>query len=411
MSNKLQTDILILGAGIGGYETFRTLNKLIRRWRLNKTITIVDRNNYFTFVPLLHEVASGSVEPGHSAISLREIIYRTPHRFIKTEVQKIDPEKKTVATSEGDISYEYCVAGLGSEVNFFGVPGADTLCYGVRTLNEAMRLRAAIIRKLEDSRNTTAITVVGGGASGVEVAGQLISLVRRDFKKLYPEDKVIVNLVEAGAEVAAALPFPAQRAISQRLKRLGVKLHLGAAVQQVEPDKLILKDGKRLKSDITVWCAGIGNVAGKFLPAAYSERGRLPVTEFLISPKADTLYGVGDMALAHNPGSAVFFPQLGETAHAEGGYIARHIAARLKNKAIKPFHFQSKGFLMPIGERYGVAIFGKMVLTGLFAWWLRRTVYLMFMPGLRLKIKLALDWTLRLFGFSDIIAVEDNKKN
>ena len=173
MKQKLHADILILGAGIGGYEVYRTLNKLLRRRQLNQIITIVDRDNYFTFAPLLHEVASGSVEPSHCAIPLREIVYKTPHQFIKAEALKIDPKKKIVATSEGNVSYDYCVVGLGSGVNFFGVPGAAQYSHTIRTLAGAARLHETIIEKLEDTRNITAITVVGGGLSGVEVAATL----------------------------------------------------------------------------------------------------------------------------------------------------------------------------------------------------------------------------------------------
>lgn len=411
MKNKLSTNILILGSGIGGYETFRTLNKLLKRHQLNQVITIVDRNNYFTFTPLLHEVMSGSVEPSHCALPLREIIYQTPHQFIKAEVQKIDPEKKLVMTSEGVINYDYCVMGLGSGVNFFGVPGANEYCYNVRTMDEVIRLRETIIKKLEDTRDLTNITVVGGGFSGVEVAGQLAHLIKRDFKKLYPNDTVTLSLVESGKIVVPQMPSKARQSIVRRLASLGVNLWLGVTVKEVEAGAILLGDGTKMKSDITVWCAGVNNVAEQFLPKEYCERGRLPVSEFLVSTKIDTLYGVGDIILGHNIGSNVLFPQLGEAAHRQGKYVAHHIANRLNKKSTEPFFFQSKGLLMPIGDRYGVAIFGKFILTGLVAWWLRRTVYVMFMPGLMLKMKLILDWTLRLFGFNDIISIEHNQKN
>ncbi|MBI5728986.1 MAG: NAD(P)/FAD-dependent oxidoreductase [Candidatus Magasanikbacteria bacterium] len=406
------TNILILGAGIGGYETFRTLSKLLKKHGLNQVITIVDRNNYFTFTPLLHEVASGAVEPSHCALPLREIIYKTPHKFIKADVQKIDPEKKVVTTSAGDIAYDYCVMSLGSGVNFLGVPGATEHCYTVRTLDEAMRLREMIIKKLEDTRNITAITVVGGGFSGVEVAGQLAHLIKRDFKKLYPNDTVMISLVESGKTILPQAPLKAQQNILRRLAKMGVTVRLGTVAKEVAASSVLLGSGIRIQSDITVWCAGVSNVAERFLPREYCERGRLPVMASLLSAKADTLYGVGDVILGHNVGSdAPFFPQLGEAAHRQGEYVARHITDRLSGKLTRPFFFKSKGLLMPIGERYGVAIFGKVIITGLLAWWLRRTVYVLFMPGLIFKFKLVIDWTLRLFGFSYIISIERNKKN
>lgn len=411
MKKELSTNIIILGAGIGGYETFKVLNKLLKRRRLNQVITIVDHNNYFTFVPLLHEVTSGSVEPSHCALPLREIIYQTSHQFIKAEVQKIDPGKKLVITSEAKISYDYCVMSLGSGVNFFGVPGAAEHCYNVRTLDEAMRLRETIIKKLEDTRDITTITIVGGGFSGVEVAGQLAHLIKRDFKKLYPNDTVTVNLVESGKTVIPQMPSKARQSILRQLAKMGVNVRLGLAAKEVTTDTILLGDGIRIRSDITVWCTGVNNVAEQFLPKEYCENGRLPVTKSLISTKSDTLYGVGDIILGHNVGSSMPFPQLGEAAYRQGQYVAHHIANRLNGKSTEPFFFKSKGLLMPIGDRYGIAIFGKFVFTGLIAWWLRRTIYVMFMPGLMLKMKLILDWTLRLFGFNDIISIERNQKN
>lgn len=411
MDKKIQTDILILGAGIGGHKTFRTLQKLLRRYGLKKQITIVDRNNYFTFVPLLHEVAGGAVEPGHSAIPLREVVSGTPHQFICAEINTVDPATRTVSTSEGEISYEYCVLALGSGVNFFGVPGAAEHCYTVRTLQAAMHLRETIIKKLEDTRDATTINVVGGGFSGVEVAGQLAYLIKRDFKKLYPNDQITIGLIELGKTVVPQTLPKAQQIIKQRLNKMGVVLHLETQVKEVAADSILLGDGSRIRSDITIWCAGVGNVAEQFLPKEYCERGRLPVTEFLTASKTDSLYGVGDVILGHNAGSEIFFPQLGEAADYEGEYVAGHIANRLRGKPTKPFFFRSKGILMPIGDRYGVAVFGKVVLSGLPAWWLRRTVYVMFMPGFLFKLQLIFDWTLRLFGFSYIISTEPNKKN
>lgn len=406
----MTTDILILGAGIGGFETFRTLAKLLKRNGLKKTITIVDQNNYFTFAPLLHEVAAGAVEPGHAAFPLRELVYRTPHKFIRARLEKIIPLEKKALTSAGEITYDFCVVALGSGVNFYGTQGAKTFSYTVRTLTAAMALREALIKKVEGSDNTTAITVVGGGFTGVEVAGQLAHLVKHDLKKLFPEDTITVRLIQNGPTLVPMLPAKAQMLVTKRLAKIGVELLFDAKVSEVKKTSVALGTGE-LKSDFTIWCAGNENDMSLCIDNAYCERGRMPVTHFLNHPMNASLYGVGDIIRGNNIGQDnISYPQLGEAAHKQGEYVAKHIFATLCNKKIKPFFFKSLGTLMPIGDGYGVVIAGPFIFAGWFAWWIRRTVYLLFMPGILRKLKIMIDWTLRIFGFRYIIDVERNKQ-
>ncbi len=404
-SEPLHTDIAILGAGIGGFETFRTLAKLLKRHGINKTITIIDHNDYFTFTPLLHEVASGVVEPSHAALPLREIISGTPHRFFNASVKKVFPEKKLITTDRGDISYDYCVVGIGSGVNYYGLTGAEQFSFNVRTLPEATRLQEELVRKLENNEKNIDLVVVGGGFSGVEVAGQLAHLARHSLKKLYPQSSLTVSLVQNEATLVSTLPPRAQQLVTRRLKKMNVRIFLNSAVKEVTGTNIALADGKTIPSTMTIWCAGVKNVGEYILDPSYCDQGRFPVTQYLNQAKAPDLYGVGDIIRGQNIDSAILYPQLGEAAHAEGKYVARHIIASIRKKSVAPFYFKSKGMLMPIGERYGVAVIGPVVFGGLFAWWLRRTAYLLFMPGLLLKLKIVFDWTLRLLGFRDIMYV------
>ena len=404
------TDIVILGAGIGGFETFRTLNKLLKSRGIKKTITLVDQNDYFTFTPLLHEVAAGIVEPGHAALPLREIVSETPHRFINTTVTKVFPDQKIIITDRGEMSYDYCVAGIGSGVNYYGIPGADQFSYNVRTLTEAMRLQEELVRKLESGDRTIDVVVVGGGFSGVEVAGLMAHLANHDLQKLYPEARISVSLIQNDAALVPLLPRRAQELVTKRLEKMKVKIFLKSAVKEVAARAIAMADSSAIPSTMTIWCAGVKNVGENIFDSSFCEKGRLTVTEYLNCAKAPSLYGVGDIISGKNIGSTVLFPQLGEAAHRQGEYIASHIVATLRKKSIRPFYFKSKGILMPIGERYGVAVMGPFVFGGLIAWWLRRTAYVLFMPGLLLKLKIVFDWTLRLLGFKDIMYVVTSNK-
>lgn len=405
------TDVAILGAGIGGYETFRTLTKLFKRYHINKKITIVDQNNYFTFTPMLHEVASGSIEPQHCAIPLRELVYKTPHAFLKATVQHIDPDKKTILTSEGAVFYDYCIVGLGSGVNYFNTLGAEEHCYSVRTLPQAMELHEELFRKLEQTdKKTLTITIVGGGPTGVEVVGQYAHLVNRDTKALYPNKTITLQLIEAGPEILKILPKNVQKKISHHLTKCGVTIFTNSHIQEVTPNEVVLVDGKRLPSDITIWSAGVKNIAEHFLEKNVCEKGSIPTNEFLQSTKYSSLYAVGDIALSFNKGSSNPQPQLGETAHKEGQFIAQHITALLRNKPTKPFFFKSLGTLMAIGEWYGLVIVGPITLFGRIAWWIRRTTYLFFLPGFARRLKIVIDWTFHGLGFHYTMALERKPK-
>ncbi len=405
-SSELKTDIVILGAGIGGYETFRTLARLFKKTGSTKKITIVDRNNYFTFTPMLHEVAAGSIEPAHCTLSLRALVQDTPHHFLRATVTHIDPAAKTVTTDQGVIHYEYAVAALGSGVNFFNTPGASEHCFQTRTLERAMRLRHELIQRLESGQEHIVISVVGGGYTGIETASQLLYLINRDLKKLYPRQQLTVRVIEAGPAILNNLPQSVQQKVLERLTKQGLSFLLEKKVLSVSASAIELSPGTSIPSDITIWCAGVQNNAGSFFDETYVQKGRLPTDAFLRHPLSDSLYAVGDMAEFFNPGSAKPSPQLGETAHAEGRYVARHIAATVQNQNIKPFFFRSRGMLIPIGDWYGVMAVGNLYFFGRIAWVIRRTVYILFMPGIIRKLNILVDWTLHSFGFRYIIDLD-----
>jgi NADH dehydrogenase len=412
MKEHLTTDILILGAGIGGFETFRTLSRLLRRAGINKTITIVDKNNYFTFVPMMHEVATGSIEPTHASIPLRELVYNTPHHFQKAEVQHIDPKKKCVTTSTGTISYtDACVVALGSRTNYFGTPGAEEHTYHVRTLEGAMRLKHDVLTLLDTSTSPElAITVVGGGYTGVEVAGQYTDLIEHEVRKLYPEKHITLRIIEASTSILAIMPPHIQKRVTQRLGSKEVEILVGDRVMSVTNNSVTLATAGTLHSDITIWTAGFETIGAHFLDSSVNERGRINVTNELLVENHDALYAIGDIANITDPHTNISYPQLAEAAHLEGEYVAHHIVNTLKKKHAKPFVFKSKGQMMPVGDWWGVAQIGPFTLFGKLAWWIRRTVYVLFMPGFLRKLRIVSDWTIHSFGYRDVINVEYTEK-
>ncbi len=408
MMKKIKTDIVILGAGIGGYEAFRTLSREIRRAGVPAHITIVDENNYFTFIPLLHEVATGSVESTHASIPLRELIHGTPHTFVKAQVEKIDYEKKEVRTSSAVISYAYCVIALGSTVNLYGVPGAGEYTHHVRNLQEALFLKYSLIEKLENSESEEfIITIVGGGYVGVEIAGQYGTLKNGDLKKLYPDKKITVRVIDPSASILSSMKSEVQKRVKKRLEKQGVEFVFNNSVARVTPNSVILNTGTELKSDITVWAAGFANTGACYIDEKKCEKGRMVVDQYLRIQGDESCYAIGDIAYTNDGVTGRPCPQLAEVAHKAGQFVGKDIARRLAGKkTMRPFAFTSKGQLMPVGDWYGVAIFGTLTVYGWVAWWIRRTVYVMYMPGILRKLRIVFDWTMHSFGFGHFIYIE-----
>lgn len=408
MTDNTKTDILILGAGIGGYAAFKSLSHELKKNNINKIITIIDTNNYFTFTPLLHEVASGSIEPGHATIPLKELVYNTPHNYIRASAEKIFPDKNVVKTSVGNITYDYCIAAIGSGVNYYGVKGAKEFSYSVRTLIDAIRLHNSLIKKLEDCDSEININIIGGGYTGIEVAGQMSYLAQHDLHKLYPNTKIKINIIQASDKVVPQLPDKAQLMIIKRLKKMGVKIFFNSKVIEVNSQEVILSD-KSIPGDFTIWCAGVENMAGYMMDASFCERDRIPVNNFLQHKMYPNLYGVGDIVCGSNFNETAIYPQIGEVAESQGLYVGKQITHHLLRKTMAPFYFKSKGTLMPIGDNYGILVFPNgFVLEGFVAWWIRRTVYLIFIPGLLRKLKIIFDWTLNLFGFRYTVDIGEN---
>ena len=393
----MRTDILILGGGIGGYEAYRRLARDLQRTKQPLTITVVDANNYYTFTPLLHEAATGGVEPAHCAIPLRELV-ESPHQFVQATVERIDPAHKKVQTSAGVIDYTWCVMALGSAVNYWNVPGAEEHTYNVRTLNAAMRFHNDLVKILESKQSTITLTIVGGGWTGVEVAGQCAQLAKKDIAKKYPNKKIKIFLLEGGAAILPQLPAAVREQVRQRLKKSGVTIKLNELAKAVGSTTVTLSSGQSLASDLVIWTTGFENVAACYVPDSMCTKGRLTVNERLQHNAHTELYAIGDIAYAIDPTTNAPYGQLGETAAAQAKFVARDIINRLTKKPRSVFSFQSIGSLIPLGNWDGAARIGRLTFFGPLAWVTRHLVYLLVIPTIKAKFKIALDWALHSFG-------------
>lgn len=387
------TDILILGASIGGYQAYKQLRKKMPHAR----ITIVDQNDCFTFVPLLHEVATGALPKTLASAPLSSLIKGRNSTVIQGRVTQIDPEKQIVMTSAGDISFETCLIALGSQTNFFGTPGAAQNAFPLRTLDQATKLFDALKKKIEEKKGKQLhIRVVGGGYTGVEVASQLAELSKTTAKK-YPGTSLRISIIHAAKTVLPALSASVQKKAAQRLRHLGIELILEQRASEVTPQHISLSSGTSLESDLTIWTTGFQTEGNTLIGETFCDRGRIIVDEYLQSTQSPHIYAIGDIALMRDPKHPeTIYPQLGEVAYDSATIAAHNIAAAHSGGTKKPFYFHPKGMLIPIGEWYGIGIFRKFTFSGKMMWLARQAAYVIFLPGVIRKFKIILHWKLHL---------------
>ncbi|MEX0931821.1 MAG: NAD(P)/FAD-dependent oxidoreductase [Candidatus Paceibacterota bacterium] len=404
--------IVILGAGFAGMYTYRALKRKLRS--KEASITVVNKTNHFLFTPLLHEVASGSLTPVNVVESIRSIM-DSNDCFYQAEVLGVNSENKTVQTNHGDISYDYLVYALGSRACYFNTPGAHAYAYSLKSLEDAVYLRNHVIDKFEqatcvddekEKEELLSFVIVGGGPTGVEYAGELIEYIRDTFKKYYPRDidfsKLQVTLVHMGGELLPQFDKKLRGKALARLKKQGVTVLLNTAVEEINKKGVQLKGGDSIVARTVVWTAGV-EPNTQFLPETFERdpRGRVIVNEFLQTGNDKNIFVVGDVASSKNDrGEAM--PQLAQVAVRHGEFTADTIARIIHKQRLLPFDFRLQGELVSVGEWYALGKIGFVRLSGAFAWYIWRTIYLFKFHSFRKRLRIALDWTINLFYPRDI---------
>ncbi len=419
--------ILILGGGFGGVYAALRLEKLLAASlaRAEVEICLVSRDNFFLFTPMLHEIAASDLEITNIVNPLRKLLSHT--EVIVGDVERIDLPNQRVLISHGyqnhshELAYDHLVLALGSLTNFFNLPGLTELALAMKSLPDAVQLRAQIIRHLEeansqcllnDRQSLLTFVVAGGGFAGVETVAAINDFVREALR-FYPnlrEEMLRVVLVHPGAVILPELGENLGRYTQQVLARRGVEVRLNTRVTSMTENQVVLAGSSPLPASTLVWTAGtIPNPLLGQLTCA-KERDRVRVNQYLQVPDWPGVWAVGDCAFVpdlRNPGKA--HPPTAQHAIREGRVVAQNIAAALSGRPLKPFSFKTIGLLASIGRRTGVARIFGFNLSGFFAWWLWRTIYLSKLPGLDKKVRVAFEWTLDLLFRKDVCAVHNHR--
>jgi NADH dehydrogenase len=412
--------IVILGGGFGGVYAAMHLEKLLARESAAE-ICLVSRDNFFLFTPMLHEIAASDLEISNIVNPLRKLLRHV--EVLVGDVNELDLPNSRVTISHGHnnrlqvLHYDHLVIALGSVTNFYDLPGLADLAIPMKTLHDAIRLRAQVLSRLEaanaetdnlERRSLLTFVVAGGGFAGVETVASLNDFIR-EVLPFYPnlrEEMCRVVLVHSGSIILPELGHELGDYTKNVLARRGVDIRLNNRVKSVTENKVTLSDGTPISSQTLVWTAGIvpspliGTVPGS------KERGRLVVNQFLQVPDWPNVWAIGDCAFVPdigNPGKS--HPPTAQHAMREGKIVAQNIAAVLVGRPLKSFSFRTIGLLASIGRRMGVARIFGFNFSGFFAWWMWRTIYLSKLPGLDKKIRVAFDWTLDLLFPKDVCAI------
>lgn len=413
MSDNSHTRIVILGAGFGGVYTLKHLHKLFHG-NPNVELTIVNRNNYFLFTPLLHEVATGGLWPEDIVESLRRLFPCCPIRVTVGEVEKIFLKQKKVRVRDGrerELSYDYLVIALGSHTIFFGIPGAEEHSINLKTLEDAVDMKNYVIRLFEEATHTEddeekrqllRFVVVGGGPTGVELAAELSGLVYGTFRKLYSPDLVRhaeIILLQRGGELLPQFPEAVRKRSFRVLRQKGVDVRLNTAVTKVAEDSVEVAGKEPIPTKTVLWTAGVVpnplDCEEDHVPE--DKRGRIEVNEYLQMKNDPRVFVVGDKAAFYDKKRDQTLPMLAQVASKQGPAAARNIYNLIHGREPLPFVYKHKGDLVSLGEWNAAGKIGNVTLSGRFTWWLWRTVYLSKIVTMRKRVEVAIDWTMDLF--------------
>jgi NADH dehydrogenase len=411
------TRILILGGGFAGvYAALEMERKLARRKDVE--ITLVNRENFILFTPMLHEVAASDLHLTHIVNPLRKMLRHV--KFLQASVKSIDCAARCVTVSHGsdshshDLPYDHLVIGLGSTTNFFNLPGLEKHSLTMKTLGDAIRLRNLLIERLEESEGECAagsrqgmltVVVAGGGFSGAETVAGINDFLRESVR-FYPhlrENAVRVVLVHPGSVILPELGPELGAYAQQKLKERGVEILVNTRVLRADAAGVDLSDGQRIQTHTIVWTAGTSPSSLLATLPFEKEKGRLKTDPHMRVLGTQDVWALGDCASIPDLDTGTTFAPTAQNAIRQGVVLARNVQASIDNGTLKPFRFRTLGLLAAIGRRTGVANILGLQFSGFVAWFLWRTVYLSKLPGVEKKVRVALDWTLDLVFTKDIV--------
>ena len=385
--------VVVLGGGFGGLTAARNLSKFA-------DVTVVDRHNFQTFLPLLYQVSTAGLAADHVAYPIRGALKKTGAKFCMASPIAIDHRNKEIKLDSSEVlSFDHLVVALGSATSDFGIPGVSEYALGMKSVTEALTIRAEVMRRFEDlcrfkDDTTFNVTVVGGGPTGVEMAGALAELKRGPLKSDEPNAaaNIRVRIIEASSRLLPSFTESLSARTKKDLEKLEVEVLLNSAVKKVEHRKIELSDGKIIDSEITIWAAGVTGSPAITKLNLPTERGRIKVEKTLQVSNYPYIWAIGDNAGAIDK-TGKFLPMVAPVAIQQGKFLAKQIKRINDGKSLEDFKYLDKGSMATIGRHKAIVEVKGLKMTGVLAWYAWLWLHLFYLLGGRNKIGTMADWT------------------
>jgi len=410
--------IVIVGGGFAGLKLARKLMKS------HFQVVLFDKNNYHQFQPLFYQVATAGLEPSAISFPLRKVFQAQQHlHFRVATVDRIEPSTQEIFTNIGKLDYDYLVLAMGATTNYFGNKGIAEHAVPMKSLSEALQLRNTILThfekalsasQVEDRKTLMNIVVVGGGPTGVELAGAIAEMRNVILPKDYPEldfSQMEVSLLEAGPKVLNGYSETSSAKAETYLEKLGVNVQTTAMVADYDGQQVTLKDGRTLNSRTVIWAAGVKANEIEGIPAeAYGRARRLIVDRQNRIQGVDNIFAIGDLAYMETEKYPQAHPQVAQVAIQQANLLHRNLKHIENNKPLRDFSYTDKGSLATVGRNLAVADLPFLHFQGFIAWVLWLFVHLMAIVGVKNRLFVFINWAWSYFTYDQSLRLLINPK-
>lgn len=393
--------VVILGAGFAGLQLARRLNNT------GYEVTVVDQYNFHQFQPLFYQVATARLEPSSISFPLRKVFQRKKNIHVRiSKVEAVDTALNKVITADGDILYDYLVIATGCTSNFFGNKNIERYAFPMKSTTEAIALRNRILLNFEDALTATPeelegimnIVIVGGGPTGVELAGSLAEMKTKILPRDYPDmdfSKLGIYLLEGQGSTLAAMSEKAQTASRKYLEAMGVQVWVNTIVEDYDGKLVNTKDGRTIPSHTLIWAAGVkGNVPDGISSEQVVRGNRIKVDQYNRLDGMENVFAVGDIAYMENDAWPKGHPQLANVANNQAKNLADNMKRLMSGAAMKPFVYKNPGTMATIGKRKAVVDLPAFSFKGFFAWLFWMFLHLMLILSVKNKLFIFINWAI-----------------